>query len=88
MATDTSFMILVIAGVKGIGKVILNYVLYVNVSVQKWCLHRQGLVEVFKDSLSIDQLLCHEPSGGEHGKTAVLEFLGLEKGKLFRIVGL
>jgi hypothetical protein len=42
------------------------------------CLQRK----VLEDSLAINKLLCHEPSGGEHGKTAVLEFLGANRGEL------
>jgi hypothetical protein len=40
---------------------------------------------VFQDTFTIDQLLSHETSGGEHGKTSVLEFLVLKGPQLFRI---
>jgi hypothetical protein len=40
---------------------------------------------VFQDTFAIGQLLGHETSGGEHGKTSVLEFLGLEGLQLLRI---
>jgi hypothetical protein len=40
---------------------------------------------VFQDTFSIGQLLGHETSGGNHGKTSVLEFLRLKSRKLFRI---
>jgi hypothetical protein len=40
---------------------------------------------VFQDTFAIGQLLGHETSGGEHGKTSVLEFLGLKDLQLFRI---
>jgi hypothetical protein len=40
---------------------------------------------VLQDTLSINQLLCHETSGSEHGKTSVLEFLVLKGPQLLRI---
>lgn len=33
--------------------------------------------EILKDSLSVDQFLCHASGGGDHRQSAVLEFLGL-----------
>jgi hypothetical protein len=43
---------------------------------------------MLKDSLSIGKLLSHEASGGKHGKTSVLEFLGLHLEELGRVLGL
>jgi hypothetical protein len=40
--------------------------------------HRLGRLKVLQDSLSVNKLLGHESSGGKHGKTAVLKFLGLD----------
>jgi hypothetical protein len=47
----------------------------VNVHVGKQQAYLQ--TEVFKDSLAINKFLCAKSGGGEHGKTAVLELLGL-----------
>ncbi len=43
---------------------------------------------MFNDSLSVNEFLGQESGGGKHGKTSVLEFLGLEKGEFLRIFGL
>ena len=43
---------------------------------------------MFNDSLSVDQLLGEETSGGEHGKTTVLEFLGLHELEFSGVFGL
>jgi hypothetical protein len=40
---------------------------------------------VFQDTLAINQLLGQETSGGKHGETSILEFLGLKNLQLFRI---
>jgi hypothetical protein len=40
---------------------------------------------MLKDSLSVGKLLSQEASSGEHGKTAVLEFLGLHLEELGRV---
>ena len=44
--------------------------------------------EVLNDSLSINQLLGHESSSSNHGKTAILEFLGLKGKELSRVLRL
>jgi hypothetical protein len=44
---------------------------------------------MLKDSLSVGKLLSHETiSGGTHGKTSVLELLGLHLEELSRVGGL
>jgi hypothetical protein len=44
--------------------------------------------EVLDDSLAVNGLLCQETSGGEHGKTTVLELLRDHQVKLSGILGL
>ena len=44
-------------------------------------------MEVLKDSLSINQLLSKESGGRKHGKTSILEFLGLKSEELIGIRG-
>jgi len=43
---------------------------------------------VLDDSLSVNKLLGDETSGGEHGKTSVLELLGLHDGELLWVLWL
>lgn len=43
---------------------------------------------MLEDSLSVDELLGQESSGGDHCKTTVLQLLGLHKGKIFGILRL
>ena len=43
---------------------------------------------MLKDSLAVHELLSHESSGRQHGKTSVLELLGLHREEFFRIFGL
>ena len=43
---------------------------------------------MFKDSLAIDKFLGQESGGGNHGKTSVLEFLGLHLEELSWVRGL
>ena len=59
-----------------------------NTSSVPECSKRFLGLKVLKDSLSVYQLLGKEAGGGKHGKTSVLEFLGLESEKLFGIIGL
>lgn len=40
---------------------------------------------MFKDTLSINKFLCHETSSGKHGKTTILQLLGLHKCELSRV---
>jgi hypothetical protein len=42
-------------------------------------------LEMFKDSLAVSELLCHETSGGQHGETSVLKFLGLHDLEFLRV---
>ena len=44
--------------------------------------------EVLNDSLSVNEFLGQESGGGKHGKTSVLEFLGLEGDEFFLVIGL
>jgi hypothetical protein len=44
--------------------------------------------EVFENSLSIDEFLGHESGSGKHGKTSVLEFLGLHELEFLLVFGL
>ena len=46
------------------------------------------LSKVLEDSLSVDKLLGHEASGGQHGKTTVLKLLGLHGLQLLGVGGL
>ena len=43
---------------------------------------------MFKDSLSVNEFLCQESRGGKHGKTSILQFLGLHSGEFLRVSGL
>ena len=45
-------------------------------------------MQVLEDSLSVDQFLCHEASGGKHSKTAVLKLLGGHDIEFLRVIGL
>jgi hypothetical protein len=46
------------------------------------------LGKVFQNAFSVDELLRHESYSGKHGKTAVLELLGLKSSELSGIGGL
>jgi hypothetical protein len=51
-------------------------------------LHCLGRLQVLNNFLSVNKLLGHESSSGKHGKTAVLEFLGLQDIQLLGVRGL
>jgi hypothetical protein len=62
-----------------------NFHLIEFMSILIWLVNAHLEAEVLQDTLAINQLLCQEPSGGKHGKTSVLEFLGLKNHQFSRV---
>ena len=56
-----------------------------STSSELQCFKRFLTLKVLNDSLSVNQLLGKESGSGKHGKTSVLEFLGLKSEKLIII---